>query len=183
MMKAGKISAAPVSDELLIARFLDGDDLAFSAIFSRHSRKVAGLAYRLMGDDAEIDDIVQETFIQVARSLRKIKDPGRLRWWIWTIAIRQVRRHLRKRIVMRALSIEARRVFPVVDDPRNQLKLKELYEVLDQLPSKLRIPWILRRVEGQSLHATADLCKVSLATTKRRIKEADARVQRRLSNG
>jgi RNA polymerase sigma-70 factor (ECF subfamily) len=58
----------------------------------------------------------------------------------------------------------------------------ELYDALYRLPDQLRIPWVLARVEQQPLKDVADACAVSLATVKRRILEADERLERKLKD-
>jgi RNA polymerase sigma-70 factor (ECF subfamily) len=57
--------------------------------------------------------------------------------------------------------------------------VSELERALAELPPRLRIPWILHHVEGETLPSVASLEGVSLATVKRRIARAEARVQRR----
>jgi RNA polymerase sigma-70 factor (ECF subfamily) len=58
--------------------------------------------------------------------------------------------------------------------------VEELYDVLDRIPPKLRVPWVLARIEGETLPRVADACGVSLATVKRRVSEAETRIRRRL---
>ena len=53
-------------------------------------------------------------------------------------------------------------------------------DALERIPEDLRIPWVLHRVEQLSLPETAEACEISLATVKRRIAEAEERIQRRL---
>ena len=69
---------------------------------------------------------------------------------------------------------------PRASDPRDRQAVDELYEALDGLAADVRIPWVLHRVEQMTLPEAAEACEISLATVKRRIKEADERLERRL---
>ena len=73
-------------DEVLVARVLRGDALAFRDLYGRHSRYVAGVVYRLMGDDAELEDIVQDAFVRAAERLPSLREPAQLRAWLVTSA-------------------------------------------------------------------------------------------------
>src|SRR5436190_514218 len=66
-------------------------------------------------------------------------------------------------------------------DPRDRLPVDELYDALDRLPPDLRVPWVLARIEQSTLPEVARICEISLATVKRRIADADARIERRLA--
>ena len=74
----------------------------------------------------------------------------------------------------------AEEVLPTASDPRMRQRVHELYDALHTVPPKLRIPWILHVIEGETLPDVSRLCDISLATAKRRIAEAGARVERRL---
>lgn len=165
-------------DATLVAAVRAGDDSAFSALYRRHARAVAGRVYRLLGHDAALDDIVQETFVHGLRSLARLEEPAALRGWLLTIAVRRTHRHLAKCYRSRELSDALRDVQPRVGDARAREEIHALYEALAKLPPKLRVPWVLHRIEGQTLPEVADACEVSLTSVKRFIKQADERLRR-----
>jgi RNA polymerase sigma-70 factor (ECF subfamily) len=181
---AGTSQAAPriakESDEVLVARVLRKDEHAFSQLYRRYARYMAGVAFRLYGEDSEIDDTVQEAFVEAVRCLDKLQDPTRLRSWLVTITVRCVRRRIGKRQRRRRLADGVSQVAPRASDPEDRADVDELYQALDQIPEKMRTPWILHKVEGETLPEVAKLCESSLSTIKRRIADADKRLQRRL---
>lgn len=177
--KAGP-KAAAADDEVLVARVLRGDDQAFSQLYRRYARYMAGVAYRLYGEDSELDDTVQEAFLEAVRCLDKLQDPTRLRSWLVTITVRCVRRRIGKRQKRRRLADGVGEVAPRMSNPEDRAEVDALYAALDQIPDKLRIPWVLNKVEGATLPEVARLCESSLSTVKRRIAEADKRLERRL---
>ena len=152
----------------------------FEAIYAKHARYIAGVVHRLMGDDGELDDIVQETFVDAIEGLKRLVDPSAVRAWLVTVAVRRTRRVLarRRRRMMFAfwtVDLAARS-----SDPRDRAAVDDLYDALARVPADLRIPWVLHRVEHLSLPETAAACEVSLATVKRRIADAEERLERRL---
>jgi RNA polymerase sigma-70 factor (ECF subfamily) len=177
MMRANPQPAAvPADDATVIARAIGGDVQALSTLYLRHARYVAGVVHRLIGRDGEVDDVVQETFITAAASLQNLRNPDQLRPWLATIAVRRAYRVLRKRALRDALSqtlsaFGARREVEVETS-------EDAQRVLDRLSPKLRVPWVLHRVFDATLPEVASMCEVSLATTKRRIAEAEGLVER-----
>jgi RNA polymerase sigma-70 factor (ECF subfamily) len=152
----------------------------FEALYAKHSRYVAGVVHRLMGRDGELDDIVQETFVDALDGLERLRDPLAVRAWLVTVAVRRTRRVLasrRRRMMFAFWTVD---FAPRASDPRDRAPVDELYDALSRIPADLRIPWVLHRVERLSLPETAAACEVSLATVKRRIADAEARIERRL---
>lgn len=179
------LALAPVAsvadDEVsLVERARRGDERAFSALYHRHARYLAGVAYRLLGDALELDDIVQETFVAALRGLSSLDDPRAFRAWLVTIAVRQGTRRLAARARKRWLDRELGHTGPSSGDTRQAARVHELYQVLADLSPKLRVPWTLARIEGHELAEVASACGISLATAKRRIARAEAFITRRL---
>jgi RNA polymerase sigma-70 factor (ECF subfamily) len=170
-----------LDDDALVERAREGDERAFSTLYRRHARYVAGVVLRLMGDASELDDVVQDTFVAAARGLSGLKEPGKLRGWLVTIAVRRVNRRLHQRSRRRLLGREmSRQAALFITDPRERREVEELYDVLERVPVKVRVPWVLSRLEGESLPDVARMCGVSLATVKRRVADAESRIRRRL---
>jgi RNA polymerase sigma-70 factor (ECF subfamily) len=172
-------TAEAISDAALVERAQQADEAAFAALYRRHARYLAGIVYRLMGDSAELDDIIQETFLQASDALARLEQPDRVRAWLVTIAVRRAHRHLARRHRRWFMLCRLAEVAAPSSDPAVRSDVDELYRTLDRLPENLRIPWILHRIEQLSLPAVAEVCEVSLATVKRRIAEAEQRIERR----
>jgi RNA polymerase sigma-70 factor (ECF subfamily) len=156
------------------------ESLDFDALYAHHARYVAGVVHRLLGRDGEIDDIVQETFLDAFEGLARLEDPSAVRAWLVTVAVRRTRRFLARRRRRALFAFWVKDFAPHASDPRDRQPVDELYDVLERIPESLRIPWILHRVEQLSLPETAAACEVSLATVKRRIADAEERIARRL---
>jgi RNA polymerase sigma-70 factor (ECF subfamily) len=176
---APRLSKVPDDDATLVARAVAGDERAFTAIYRRHARYVAGVAFRLMGDEAELDDVVQETFVAASSALASLEDRGALRSWLVTIAVRAVSKRIARRQRGRWLSSLLGRTQPRSTPPAVEGDAYALYEALEALSADLRVPWALHAIEGMTLPDVAARCGVSLATVKRRIKEAGELLEKR----
>jgi RNA polymerase sigma-70 factor, ECF subfamily len=173
------LSAEGITDAALVERARQADQAAFAALYQRHARYLAGIICRLMGDDTDLDDILQETFLLASDALDRLTQPELVRPWLVTIAVRRSHRHLSKRRKRWFLSSRWAELAASASDPIDRSPVDELYDALDRLPRDLRVPWILYRIEQLKLNDVADACEVSLATVKRRIAEAERRIQER----
>lgn len=174
------LAAVPPTDAQLVEQARRGDERAFTTLYRRYARWCAGIVYRLTGNDAEIDDVLQEAFTDAAVSLDDLRDPEGFRGWLARIVVHRVHKRMSKRRRFRFLTRAVEIVAPRVSDPADRRRVEELYAALEQLPPDQRIPWVLHHVEGETLPEVAKMCDVSLATVKRRIADAETRLERRL---
>jgi RNA polymerase sigma-70 factor (ECF subfamily) len=163
-----------VDDAALVAQAIEGSERAFAALYKRHARYVAGVVHRILGRDDELDDILQEAFIDASHALEGLREPGDFRAWLVRITIRRVHKRLGKRRLMRRLAAAMEWIAPRVETPAAEGEVRALYHALDKLSPKVRIPWVLHVIEGETLPDVAKSCDVSLATVKRRIAEAES---------
>jgi RNA polymerase sigma-70 factor (ECF subfamily) len=176
-MQATPLQAIVPDDETLVARICAGDEQAFATLYRRYARYLAGVAYRLMPEAAELDDVVQETFTIAFRTMNSVRDPAYVKWWLVAITVRNVTARIRGRQRWQWLKPDVEVMAPRVSDPRHLDRVHSLYQSLSKLSAKLRIPWMLHHIEGYSLPVVAEVCDMSLATVKRRISEAARRLE------
>jgi RNA polymerase sigma-70 factor (ECF subfamily) len=167
----------------LLARAQKGDEAAVRTLYQAHTRYLAGVVYRMMGADADVDDVVQETFLDGLAALSELKDVRALRGWLATIAVRRVHKLLARRRRRKTLLGIFSHVLPTHADVREGERVMDLYAALERVREDLRVPWTLARIEGWMLPDVAQACGVSLATVKRRIQEAESRLSLILGHG
>lgn len=177
------VPAAELSPEDLIHLAAAGDQRAFAVIYKNHARYVAGVAYRLLGHPAEVDDVVQDTFVAALRGLGQLQEPAALRRWLVIVATRQVQQRIAQRVRKYHLGNELLEVLRENTEFETATQVDDLYDALSRLDPKIRLPWILVRVEGQALGDAAEACEISLATLKRRVATAESRIKKRLGYG
>jgi RNA polymerase sigma-70 factor (ECF subfamily) len=173
-----------VGDAELVERARRGDRSAEDAIFRRHVGAVAGLALRLLRHRADMEDVVQETFVIALEKLKELRDGGALRPWLMQITVSLVRRRLRRRRLLGFVGLNRSEADAPLDalasealDPEACAELAALDRALAELPAEDRIAWVLRYVEGEVMEDVAFACGCSLSTAKRRIAAADTRVR------
>jgi len=175
--------AAPISVSELVDRIGRGDRWAEEAFYRRHIGLVQATVRRLLGRSAEAEDVVQDAFVTAFEIWDQLREPEHAKNWLLTIAVRKVHRRFRRRRLMRLLGLDQ----PTDDATLETLarpdlggearaELALLDRALRNVPAEARIAWMLRHVEGSSLEEVAALCECSLATAKRRIAAAHARV-------
>jgi RNA polymerase sigma-70 factor (ECF subfamily) len=176
-------AAEGVSDKSLVERAKAGDRWAEEVIYRRYVGYIAGLALRLLRSRSEMEDVVQETFARALEKLGTLRDGDALRGWLAQIAVGQVRRRFRRRKLLALLGLDRTEEDAPLDALASEAhsaevlaELAALDRLLQTLPVEQRIAWMLRHAEGESLEDVARSCACSLATAKRRIAAAEARV-------
>ncbi len=160
-----------------VERIRLGDQQAVAQMYRRYARYVAAIAYRLSGDDADLEDIVQDTFMAAVKGIGNLHDSAVLKTWLATIAVRTASRYADMRKKHRQLARE-KYIDPHSSAEPTHVVGVELRELLAKIPWKYRAPWILSSVMEMKLQETSDACGCSLATTKRRIQKAEKLIRR-----
>jgi RNA polymerase sigma-70 factor (ECF subfamily) len=160
----------------------DAEPSRFDDVFRRYSPYVARVALRLLGNDSEVDDLVQDVFLEAYRGLSTLREAGALGGWLARICVRRATRRLRRRRLLALLSLDtiAERELPFdfSASPEQRAEVARLYRRLDRLPVPERVAWVLRHVEGESLEDMVALCGCSKSTVQRRLRSAEARLER-----
>lgn len=145
---------------------------------------VAGVAIRLMGRDQDVEDVVQDVFVEAMRTLATLREPAREKAWLASVAVRVVMRRLRRRRIARLLGLaetwDPSWLQAPEADPEQRALLRQVYRLLDDFPANERIAWSLRYLEGEKLEDVAALCGCSLATAKRRISAVQSVIEEAL---
>ncbi|ART50900.1 RNA polymerase subunit sigma-24 [Acidovorax carolinensis] len=187
---AGAATTAPGSDAELIGHALQGDQAAFEAIMRRHNRLLFRAARGVVADDAEAQDVVQETYLRAFTQLQDFQGGASLGTWLARIAINLALDVLRKRgrsVPMDGTqdldhepSTEHMMSFsaPPGASPEAALERGELRQLLQSavegLPPIYRSVFILRAVQEMSVEETAFCLQVSDAVVKTRYLRARA---------
>ena len=159
------VSAAPPEDEM-----------SFERLFERFAPYVAAVALRLLGDEADVDDIVQEVFWDCSRKSDDFRDVDHARHWLAMVTVRKTRRLLRKRKILALfhlpLTSKVNPPMPSVSADDRAVVI-HLFGILDKLPTNHRLAWTFRFLQGAELTEVAEACGCSLATAKRWIGAAN----------
>jgi RNA polymerase sigma-70 factor, ECF subfamily len=172
-------------DSELVDRLARGDQWAKEALYRRYVKLVWTTALHMVGNRSDAQDVVQDTFVEALRDVPALRRHTALRPWLLRICVHQAHRRFRRRKLLRRLGLDR----SVDDAPleallhngataEQQLELRAVDRALYSASSAERIAWVLRYVDGHTLEEVADACGCSLATAKRRLREAQAHVRR-----
>jgi RNA polymerase sigma-70 factor (ECF subfamily) len=171
---------APTDDAALARAAAQGHPGAARIVWDRFAPLVRRLLRRLLGPGDEIEDRVQETFLQLFRHIGELRDPGALTSFVVGITMRIARYERRRRRIRGWLSLSGSGTVPDTEGARADLGGREalgrLYAVLDRIDERARTVFILRHFEGLELADIGRAAGCSLATTKRRLAHANERV-------
>lgn len=147
--------------------------------FRLYGRYVAAMAYRVLHQKDDVDDVVQEVFLEAIVGLGTLRDPQSVRAWLTVVTLRVARKKLRNRGAQPACESEEYEQAPARGlDPEQHLRLSWVASILESLPSDVRSPWLLHCMEGLGLPEVARTCACSVTTAKRRIAFVRARIAR-----
>ncbi len=183
------------TDQALLARLRAGDKSACAECVERHANGVYRLALRLLRDDAEAEDVVQETFLNAFKAINSFDGRSKLSTWLYRIAYNAALMRLRR---SRPLTVSVddpelsddgfetpRQLFDWCCLPEQDFETDEaraqLEEAIQELPEKLRAVFVLRELEGLSTEETAQALGVSAEAVKTRLHRARLRLRERLS--
>ncbi len=182
MRSVTEVALAPAEEQDLARACTAGDRAAQVRLFRLEVQSVHRLLHRVLGASSMLEDLIQETFIRVFRSLASFRGEAHLGTWIGRIALRVAFDHLRQSRPA-AARLE---VVPDLasDDPdaERQLMAREglrrLYRILERLDAKQRIAFTLCAIDGRPQQEVASLMSASLVATKARIWRARREVDR-----
>ncbi|MBP6017205.1 MAG: sigma-70 family RNA polymerase sigma factor [Candidatus Promineofilum sp.] len=177
-----------MNEETLIQQAQKGDIVAFNRLVVQYQELVFNVAYRIMGDPAEAEDVAQETFITTYKSLRSFRG-GSFKSWLIRIATNRCYDELRRRKRRPQTSLDAmtdeNESFAFLRSPsegpeahRQRVELALMIErCLKDLPDDQRIVTVLGDVEGYDYQQIAEITSVSLGTVKSRLSRARAKLR------
>jgi len=158
-------------DYSIIRQFIDGDKSSFQILVKRHKEKVRNIIYITMNSSALVDDIAQDVFITVYKNLKYFRFESQFTTWLYRITINRCKDYLRKMNVRRIFSpIEdgteiSEYSTPVEDNDISRIVM----DAISKLPVKLRMPLILKDIEGFSYQEISESLNCEMGTVKSRI--------------
>ena len=174
------------SEKLLITKSKNGDILAFEQLLSLYEKKAYNIAFRMMRNEEDAKDAVQEAFIKVFKSMKSFREESSFSTWLYRIVTNVCLDELRKRKKYASVSlefeIESDRGTTHIELGKDEVTPEDLYErqekkelVLDTINSlkeDYKTVVILRDIQGFSYEEIATILSCSLGTIKSRINRA-----------
>ena len=161
--------------DALVARWKAGDRAAFRELFARHRSDVVRLVFRMLGSRNDVDDVVQEVFLQVHRSLRDFRGDAKFSTWLHRVAVNvvlMVRRAAKSRPMFTGeLTEDASNddaIWPDEDASRRE-RMRAFQRCIDKLTDKKRTVFILHELEGMLAAEIAEVVQAPVLTVRTRL--------------
>jgi RNA polymerase sigma-70 factor, ECF subfamily len=183
--------AETMDEDRLLRRLKRRDEAAFALLVEHYQRPVFALVYRMLGDRAEAEDLAQEVFVTVFKSIDGFRGDAKLSTWIFRIATNHCRnrfKYLKRRHHGRQKDIAdtqetqmVRSFSDPVPGPHAALEGRQMEslvrEALEALEDDHRVVIVLRDLEHRPYHEIAELLGVAEGTVKSRLFRARAALQ------
>jgi RNA polymerase sigma-70 factor (ECF subfamily) len=173
---ARKVRPRMPDEERLIGRAAAGETAAFRELYERHRTDVARLVYRMLGNRSDFEDVIQEVFVQVYRSLKDFRGQAKFSTWLHRVTVNVVLMHRR--------SARSRPVFADEppgdgllrsddvrpdDDAERRERVRAFGRVLGRLADKKRIVFVLHELEGVAPAEIARIVGAPVLTVRTRL--------------
>jgi RNA polymerase sigma-70 factor (ECF subfamily) len=184
-------------DREYVERILAGEPEVFEALVRKYNRMAGAIAFGIIGDFHEAEDVTQEAFLKAFRVLHTLRDAGRFRGWFAGLVRTKALDALRKKgsrtevgVVEDAVSVEAsglaERLHGVgqfrslEDDPAREESKQKVLEAIRELPREDRIVVTLKHMEGLSYKEISDITGASVSSIESRLFRARQQLRKRL---
>jgi RNA polymerase sigma-70 factor (ECF subfamily) len=184
------LPVAPLSDTDLVGRIVAGEHHLFELVMRRHNQQLYRAARAIIGSDTDIEDILQQTYLNAFAHLEQFEARAKLSTWLTRIVINEAYARLRRRRVadsnvdaegdrgqQLAQQLESAQPNPEQQTYAGELS-RELEQAVDNLPEAYRAVFMLRAVEGMSTAETGTVLALRQEAVKTRLHRARAMLRR-----
>ena len=181
-------------DQVLVEKAQKGDKQAFGVLVEKYNKKLFRLLSRMVRDQSEIEDIVQDSFIKAYRAINNFRGDSAFYTWLYRIGVNTAKNHLmalsRRPKAMNDVELEDIENFDDAGDlrsyetPESALMTKEIAatvnETIEQLPEELKSAITLREIDGLSYEEIAEIMDCPIGTVRSRIFRARESIAEKL---
>jgi len=175
------------SEASLVRRAQRGDEQAFATLYQLHKKRVYSVCLQMTRDIADAEDLTQEAFLQVFRSVNSFRGDSAFSTWLYRIAVNTVLMKLRRRKAPPSVSLDE----PVsADSPSLKREIGKadpnlsgvvdriaLRRAVEELPAGCRQVFDLHEVEGFLHHEIAQLLECSIGNSKSQLHKAKMKMR------
>jgi RNA polymerase sigma-70 factor, ECF subfamily len=193
-----EISTVPATDEHLFYQSAQGDFAAFQELVTRFQARIYGVAFRIVGQRQDAEDVTQQTFLSLIEKIDTFRGESSVSTWILRIATNHALKVLRKKRGLPTVSMHG----PSDEDSYSSLPHPEfiarwsaspetlvqqaetreqIEAILNSLDDKYRVVFILRDIEGLSVRETAESLGLTEGTVKVRLLRARLMLREQLT--
>jgi RNA polymerase sigma-70 factor (ECF subfamily) len=184
------VELSTFTDAQLVLLYGHGCEPAFDELFGRHHRRLHRFLVRMTADAGEAEDLLQETFVRVARAASKYEPTAAFTTWLFRIAVNRCSSYLKRRgrfklLRLPALASAGEPLEPECRAPYEQVRGRELQaafvRAVATLDEPLRAAFVLCELEGFAGADAASILDLPLGTVKTHVHRARLALRRRLA--
>jgi len=193
-MDSKPVNPERLVDQKLVEKAQRGDKRAFGILVEKYHKKLTRLLSRMVRDQSEIEDIVQDSFVKAYRAINNFRGDSAFYTWLYRIGINTAKNHLvslgRRPKAMNEVEIEDVENFEDGDElrsietPENTMMTKEIVatvnDTIEGLPDELKEAISLREMDGLSYEEIAELMQCPIGTVRSRIFRAREAIAEKL---
>ena len=183
LMESRPVNPERAIDQKLVEKAQRGDKKAFGMLVEKYQRRLNRLLSRMVRDQSEIEDIVQDSFIKAYRAINNFRGDSAFYTWLYRIGINTAKNHLvklgKRPKAMNEVEIEEIENFEDAPDLRNHETpestmmssqiVASVNQTIAALPNELKEAISLREMDGLSYEEIADLMNCPIGTVRSRI--------------
>ncbi|MCH3882698.1 MULTISPECIES: RNA polymerase sigma factor [Tenacibaculum] len=186
-----------MNDQNFINQLQDGNQTAFSQLLDDYQQKVFGTCISFIPNKEDAEDVAQEVFLEVFKSISKFKGDSKLSTWIYKIATNKCLEFIRKKntkkrfafiqsIMGNEIPLDKTSYFTEVNHPGIILENKEksaiIFRAIDTLPENQRVVFTLAKVDSKSYQEIVEITGKSLSSVESIMFRAKKNLQEKLEN-
>ena len=171
------------AERALVERCRRGELGAFEELYRAHAGRIYGLAYRMLGNPADAEDLLQEIFLSAHRKLDSFRGDSALGTWLYRLATNQILDHVRSRAARAGQVTDGMDDMSAFADASGHrlgdraIDRVDLERAIAQLPEGCRAAFVLHDVEGLEHQEIADVLGIAEGTSKSQVHKARLRLR------
>jgi len=152
----------------LIEKVKEGDSKSFEELLILYQKKIFGLAFHILLNKDEADEIVQEVFITLWKSIKKIKDMNKFNTWLYRTTLNKSIDLLRKKKREKTEDIEEYKGGGILEKKMElRYDVYKIYKrIIKKLPFQQKIVFILKDIFGIEMKEISEIMKISESTVR-----------------
>ncbi len=178
----------------LVKEFVEGDQLAFAELMRRYRKKLYSIAFQMLQNHLDADEVVQETFVRIYKRRKELDNVNYFSTFLTRIATNYSIDLLRKRKSRRGVTEDtstlpghiqldlAKRIKTPQQEFENKKLMEEIYKALEHLPPKQRTTILLHDIEGYSKTEIANVFDCPEATVRSNLHIARTKLRKLLKH-
>ncbi len=178
----------------LVENFVNGDETALAELINRFRKRIYGVAFQMLGNHLDADEVVQETFVRIYKRRKELINVNYFSTFLTRIATNYSIDLLRKRKSRRKVADDtstlpgdiqldlSRKIKTPQQEFENKKLMAEIYQALEQLPTKQRLTLLLHDIEGYSKEEISQVFDCPQATVRSNLHIARSKLRKLLKH-